>query len=449
MFEVASDAEFTSKVFARNGVPGGDGGRTTVQVDRLDIGRAYFWRARAEDGANSSQFASAQFEVLPKPVLNAPGLVSPVNNERVGSKRPTLTVNASDRNAAIGNLRYEFQVAFDQGFGQLVSGRHRRGAGPADRALRPHGDLPDDRQHFWRCVSSDGEATSGVGHRRRRSGRSWAHVRAPDPDLDRATAESCASNNGDRIVRCVAAKYPERLAAGVSLDRRIGNMEFLRNRIIEAGICGGLDLAWNKKRGTGRHSIDALAWRHNGIDDVVDVGSAYDDTSRPLRDCSGESWPARPATIRIRDLAATERQREELKARCARAHRAFVVTRDRNGVEVFRPGGSRVRSGAAGRRRIGSPRPSATRSAVQGHRAHGVTRRTPAPSFGRMSTSRQPRREDLGLGLLGVGGLYRDRGSGLGRREPVRDVLLHHEDARAGRDPDVDLCRSPAPSRQR
>ena len=26
-------------------------------------------------------------------------------------------------------------------------------------------------------------------------------------------------------------------------------MEFLRNRMIEAGICGGLDLGWNLKRG--------------------------------------------------------------------------------------------------------------------------------------------------------------------------------------------------------
>ena len=279
MFEVAADADFNSKVFARNNVPPGEG-RTTVQVDRLDLGRAYYWRARAEDGANSSQFSTAQFEVLPKPLLTAPGLVSPINNERVGSKQPTLTVNASDRNKAVGELRYEFQVATDQGFGQLVS------AGIVDEmggqtTFTPNGDLAVNQQHFWRARSSDGEATSP-----------WAQTQTfrtplaptpgPGPGPGPGNGGSCASNNGDQIVRCVAAKYPERLAAGVSLDQRIGNMEFLRDRIIEAGICGGLDLAWNKKRGTGPHSIDALAWRHNGIDDVVDVGSAYDDTSRPL-----------------------------------------------------------------------------------------------------------------------------------------------------------------------
>ena len=103
----------------------------------------------------------------------------------------------------------------------------------------------------------------------------------PSPSPGPGNGGSCASNNGDAIVQCVARPTRPGLAAGVSLDQRIANMEFLRDRVIEAGICGGLDLAWNKKRGSGPHSIDALAWRH-GVDDVVDIGSAYDDTSRPL-----------------------------------------------------------------------------------------------------------------------------------------------------------------------
>jgi hypothetical protein len=44
-----------------------------------------------------------------------------------------------------------------------------------------------------------------------------------------------------------------------------------------------MDLGWNKKRGTGPHSIDALAWRHDGIVDVVDFALAYDATDRPMR----------------------------------------------------------------------------------------------------------------------------------------------------------------------
>ena len=69
-FEVATDTAFETKMYARSGVtPGGDG-RTTVTVDRLESGRSYYWRVRAEDGANSSPYSTTNFEILPKPHLD-------------------------------------------------------------------------------------------------------------------------------------------------------------------------------------------------------------------------------------------------------------------------------------------------------------------------------------------------------------------------------------------
>ena len=285
-FEVATDANFGTKVFARASVPPGDGGRTTVQADRLDLGRAYYWRARAEDGANSSLYSSAQFEVLPKPDLSVPALLSPINNERATSAAPTLTVGNSSRNAAVGDVRYQFQVAQDAGFSSVsASGEASEGGG--ETSYQVDSTLTANLTYFWRARATDGETTT-----------SWSGAQtfltptaaptpgpspAPGPTTPPGNGGSCASNDGKAIVSCVAAAYPDRTAARVSLGQRIANMEFLRDRIIEAGICGGLDLAWNLKRGKGPHSIDALAWRHNGVDDVVDVGTAYDDTSRPLR----------------------------------------------------------------------------------------------------------------------------------------------------------------------
>jgi hypothetical protein len=279
MFEVASDPDFNNKVYARSGVPAGENGRTSVQIDRLDLGRAYYWRAKADDGANSSQFSAAQFEVLPKPLLVAPALVSPINNERVTSRRPAFRVNNSDRNAAVGGVAYEFQVAIDQAFTKLVAGGIIDEQ-PGQTTFSPGNDLANDVVHYWRVRAGDGDTTSAwAGTQTFRTPLAPAPVPGPAPGP--GNGGSCASNKGDAIVQCISAKYPDRLVAGVSLDQRIANMEFLRDRVIEAGICGGLDLAWNKKRGTGPHSIDALAWRH-GVDDVVDIGSAYDDTSRPL-----------------------------------------------------------------------------------------------------------------------------------------------------------------------
>src|SRR3954471_19406091 len=70
-FEVAADSRFNTKAFSRSGVTPGDG-KTSVQIDRLEIGRAYYWRAWAEDGANTGATATAGFEIYPKAAINAP-----------------------------------------------------------------------------------------------------------------------------------------------------------------------------------------------------------------------------------------------------------------------------------------------------------------------------------------------------------------------------------------
>src|SRR5688572_23172305 len=53
LFEVATDAAFNNKVFARDAISPGDDGRTALRLpDALGSGRSYYWRAKAEDGAN-------------------------------------------------------------------------------------------------------------------------------------------------------------------------------------------------------------------------------------------------------------------------------------------------------------------------------------------------------------------------------------------------------------
>jgi hypothetical protein len=283
MFEVATDSGFTTKVYARSGVPQGDNNRTSVQIDRLDSSRSYYWRAKADDGANSSTFSSSQFEILPKPVLNPPGPVSPVNGDRAPSRRPTLTVNNSDRNAGVvGTVSYEFQIATDQAFTKLVAaGISDEGGGQS--TFTPGSDLAADTLHYWRARAGDGETTSAWAATQTFRSAAAAPSPGPSPNPGPRPGGSCASNNGPAIVNCIAAKYPEYLAAGVSLGQRQANMSFIRDRIIEAGKCGGLDLGQNLKRGGPDLSIDFLAWRQSGGDMGVDIAFDYDNTSTPLR----------------------------------------------------------------------------------------------------------------------------------------------------------------------
>ena len=90
-------------------------------------------------------------------------------------------------------------------------------------------------------------------------------------------------STGEALVAYVSQQYPERLAAHVDHGERVRNMEFLRDEVIRIGMCGGMDLARNLKRGVGPHSIDAIAWRHGDSLDVVDIASAFDDTGMELR----------------------------------------------------------------------------------------------------------------------------------------------------------------------
>ncbi|OFW08532.1 MAG: hypothetical protein A3H96_15195 [Acidobacteria bacterium RIFCSPLOWO2_02_FULL_67_36] len=282
LFEVATDSEFQTKVFARSNVPPGEGGRTSVVVDPLGLGRAYYWRARAEDGANIGVYATAQFELLPKAQLDPPAPVSPINNERVTTRRPALTVNNSDRNTAVGILAYEFQIATDQSFGGIVAAGLIDEGGGQTTYTSPV-DLAVDRQHFWRARSSDGDTTSAwsVTQTFRTP---TATTPGPGPGPGGPTpGGSCALGNGPAIIQCISAKYAYKRVPVGSLGERQDNMKFLRDRIIEAGKCSGLDYGWNLKRGGPELSIDVIAWKRPDGNMGVDIGFDYDNLGEELR----------------------------------------------------------------------------------------------------------------------------------------------------------------------
>jgi hypothetical protein len=287
-FELASDSAFQTKVFARSGVTPGPDGKTAVVIEKLDIGRTYYWRARAEDGANTGPFVTVAFEILPQPELAAPGLVSPINNERVSSLRPNLLIAAPARNAAVGPIIYDLQIALDVAITQVVTiGRFGESGGQTTFTVPA--DLPPNRQLYWRVRAGDGETFSP-----------WAATQtfqtpgapAPSPSPGPSPGPpggSCASNNGPAIVACISAKYADKRAPVGSLGQRQANMEFLRDRIIEAGKCGGLDLGWNLKRGGPERSIDFLAWRRSDGHMGIDIGLDYDNYGQTLQLYWGEA----------------------------------------------------------------------------------------------------------------------------------------------------------------
>ena len=202
-FEVATDETFQTKVFARSGVTPGESGQTSVMLDRIDQARTYVWRAKAEDGANTGSFVTSAFELLPQPQLGAPVLVSPINDATVANGLVSLVVGAPARNAAIGAIRFEFQIGLDQAFSQLESAGVLPETGP-QTALAASG-VSSGRRHYWRARATDGETTSG-----------WAATQsfitpgvapAPSPGPAPNPGGPCNSTSAEAIVNCERNKY--------------------------------------------------------------------------------------------------------------------------------------------------------------------------------------------------------------------------------------------------
>src|SRR5205085_2522603 len=103
-FEVATDAGFTNKVFVRDGITPGDGGRTSLRLpDPLGSGRTYYWRAEAVDGANSGpESATAHFNIFTPIVIDKPTPKSPFNNIRLDSLQPQFSIANAPRSGPVG-----------------------------------------------------------------------------------------------------------------------------------------------------------------------------------------------------------------------------------------------------------------------------------------------------------------------------------------------------------
>ena len=203
-FEVSSDRDFSNKVYARSGVPQGDGGRTSVIIERLDVGRNYYWRARAEDGANTSAYADASFEILPKAVLNAPPQQSPIAGATTSSRRPELIVGYAERNAAVGVVTLEFQVSSNVAFTAIVAAGTREEGG-GNTGFTPPTDLDAATTYYWRVRATDGETTSGWS-----GAESFRTASAPAPGPSPGPTNPggpCNFNTGEAIVQCERAKY--------------------------------------------------------------------------------------------------------------------------------------------------------------------------------------------------------------------------------------------------
>ena len=150
VFEVATDTGFTNKVFTREGIAPGDGGRTALRLpDPLASGRTYYWRAQALDGANTGPPSPvAHFRIFTPIVIERPTLESPVNNVQIASLQPEFEIGNAPRSGPVGSVNYVLELSDSESFGNKIAVWRFAEQSGQTRFEAPH-DLVSDQQFFW------------------------------------------------------------------------------------------------------------------------------------------------------------------------------------------------------------------------------------------------------------------------------------------------------------
>jgi len=280
--QVALDPEFTQRVHSADKLPPGPNGRTSYTLPVLQEGRAYFWRVRAVDGANTGPYSPASlFQIALSVRIETPVPLSPVRREVIAGVRPTLVA----QNTAITgttNVTYRFEIAADQGFTRMIAVWSAPRSG-GDRTEVTGSDLAPGTEYYWRVNASDGGYTapySIIQAFKTEAPPAPAPAPTPTPVPPPSGGGGGGGGgpwprNGEEVIAWAAANYPDRLAPTSSGQRR-ANMEFLRDRMIEAGLCGGMQLGWNMKRGGPEVSVDFLTELVGGRWHGIDIAHDYD-----------------------------------------------------------------------------------------------------------------------------------------------------------------------------
>jgi hypothetical protein len=205
-FQIAADAGFTNIVWSVRDVAQGENGRTSFKLqDKLQLGRTYYWRAWAYDGANTGQMAaSVSFDVYPPASISPPTLWGPVSGSAT-TLVPFLAVRNAPRAGPVGNVSYFYQVSATSSFTQIVAQNPNQPENLEGVTVWSPGGLNASATYFWRARATDGEVTSDWSS-------TWSFstpAPAPPPPSPGAPGGSCSSRAADplAVVECRRAQY--------------------------------------------------------------------------------------------------------------------------------------------------------------------------------------------------------------------------------------------------
>jgi hypothetical protein len=204
-FEVASDAAFNQIVFKKTGVPAGSTVTTLQLPDPLPTGRTYWWRARAEDGANVGDYSKViSFVAVAPVVLGTPVGVAPVGS--ITTTAPSFQVNSGGKTGPFERVILTLQVANDPGFSSIAATFVNDDNGGAKTIDEGYAFL-NDHTYYWRVQARDLGDSQAVSAWSATKSFTTAVPVAPPPPSGGGTGngnwQSCGSTPGEAIVQCV------------------------------------------------------------------------------------------------------------------------------------------------------------------------------------------------------------------------------------------------------
>ncbi len=158
VFEVAIDLEFTNKIFVREGVePGGNGQTTLPLPDLLAPERSYYWRAKAQDGANTGPYShSVVFNVFTPIVIGKPVPISPTGS--ANDVQPRFVIGNAQRSGPVGPMVYWIEVSDNDAFTNMLAS-WAVPEQPTQTTRDSPIPFPSGRLLFWRTRASEPTTT--------------------------------------------------------------------------------------------------------------------------------------------------------------------------------------------------------------------------------------------------------------------------------------------------
>jgi hypothetical protein len=162
-FDVATDAGFSSIVFTRDSVAQGGNGQTTLRLpDPLATGRTYYWRARAQDGANTGPYSGAvNFDVFTPVAIEAPTIISPVKVVLTQDLHPVFTIRNAPRSGPVATpISYTIELSDSDAFINKLA-VWTVPEQPNQTVVAAPQDLLSAHIYFWHARAVDANNTQG------------------------------------------------------------------------------------------------------------------------------------------------------------------------------------------------------------------------------------------------------------------------------------------------